>query len=723
MMPRSNAPSPAPLCGSLDATALAITGGAVVGVAFVAADALARDDFRDLPASRYVLGAALLYAFAGTLAGLVALALLALGRVAARLGRRTRLGADGSAAALFGVLAGAAVADTAFWAFRGNGVARSAAARVAPWVVIAVVGSGAALVTWIARRADAARRGGRPRSALVVACLTAALACALAFADLELYVALYARLHTALEATAALLAGLSVALVAPLLAARSRRARLAVRAAAAACLAWTIAAIASPSARALPARELASARREPDYVGRMLLRVQLAERFLASPRTFFGEPEDQMARLLHDYDVQTTARARAWDDRPAESPHVRTATEAIRANCRRCNVLVFYVDTLRWDAAKDPDIMPAARDFADRAVAFDQAFTVGSDTTHALAGVLRGGYDLDRDQPDDLLEMARRGTDARALVIPKSAAEFLEKQRPEFRFDDTLRIPDYDDGRSVWGYGADRPSADPLVDAALTWLRARRDERFFLWLFNFDVHNWREIDGDHLERLARETGLPDDAKLNWRYRAAARNVDRAFARLLDGLDRMGLADDTIVVLLSDHGEGLGQYGFWVHSTFVWTSLVHVPLAIRIPGVAPRVVRDRVSLVDLAPTLARIFVPDADLSPYQGEDLLSRLVPHPPKRRLPILLVGSDSDGLAHLGLIEPEGRHKLVVPLRLPIPELYDLEGDDFDATDLASRERGEVLRLLDRLVRSPVFPRTEPPPPVPSERSAAVAP
>jgi hypothetical protein len=705
--PRTNAP-----VSRLDRVALAIAASVAIGCAFIFADAATRDAWDGISVARYGLGALALYAIVGTAAGVAWAILFALEGAVARAASRRGVSPGIASAALFGVVAASASASTAFWAFRGNGVARSTVARVGPFVATLAVGAAAAGVAFLAKRADAARRDGRPRLAIVVASIAIVVGAVLAWADLELYVALYARLHSALELAAATLWGTALSLAAPPLVERSRGARHLARAVAAACVAFCVLAAASKTVRAFPARELAHARREPDYLGRMLLRLELVEDFVANPRAWRGETQDEMARLLREYDLQTTSRGHAWDDHPPEPPRVRDATDAIRRGCARCNVLVFYVDTLRWDAANDPAIMPAMRDFAAHAVAYDSAFTVGSDTTHALAGILRGGYDLDRPQPDDLLAMARRGTDAQALVIPQSAAEFLAKQRPDFRFDDTLRIADYDPARtSVWGYGADRPSAEPMVDAALSWLGAHAKARFFLWMFNFDVHNWREIDGDHLERVAAETGLPEEADLNWRYRAAARSVDRAFARLLEGLDRLGLSNDTIVVALADHGEGLGQFGFWVHSTFVWHSLVHVPLAIRIPGVAPRVVQDRVSLVDVAPTLARFFVPDADLTRYQGEDLLARLVPNPPKRRLPILLVGSDRDGLAHLGLVEPEGRYKLVLPLRPPIPELYDLEADDPDALDVADRNRAEVLRLLGQLVRSPVFPRADAPP------------
>jgi arylsulfatase A-like enzyme len=292
-------------------------------------------------------------------------------------------------------------------------------------------------------------------------------------------------------------------------------------------------------------------------------------------------------------------------------------------------------------------------------------------------------------------------------MVSQSAREFLSKLLPQFSFQETTVVPDYSPGNeNVWGYGADQPTAGRLVDRSLDWLREHRDQPFFMWVFNFDVHNWRELDDAYARQAGKQFGLFDEADPVWRYRVAAREVDAQLGRFLDGLRDLGVADDTVLLFVSDHGEGLGRDGFWVHSVFLWDSLVHVPLMLRAPGVPPSRVGDVVSLVDVAPTLARYMVVDAETGGYQGEDLLGYVVPNRPARQRPLLFMGTLKEVPVRLGIIDPSAPWKLVLPLEGAVPELYDLRAADPDSLDVSGERRPEMLRLLNELVRAPLFPR-----------------
>ncbi len=293
------------------------------------------------------------------------------------------------------------------------------------------------------------------------------------------------------------------------------------------------------------------------------------------------------------------------------------------------------------------------------------------------------------------------------LMVAQSAHEFLSKLLPQFKFDETVDVPDYSPGNeNVWGYGADQPTAARIVDRSLDWLHDHAGKPFVMWMFNFDVHNWRELDEAYARDVGKKNHLYDEADPVWRYRVAAREVDAQFGRFLGGLRDLGIADDTVLLFLSDHGEGLGREGFWVHSVFLWQALIHVPLILRVPGVPPAVVNDVVSLVDVAPTLSRFMVPDADTQGYQGEDLLSYLVPNHPPRRLPLVLMGTLKEVPVRLGIIDPKARFKLVLPLEGAVPELYDLRAADPDERDVSGTHGRETLKLLNELVRAPLFPR-----------------
>ncbi len=86
------------------------------------------------------------------------------------------------------------------------------------------------------------------------------------------------------------------------------------------------------------------------------------------------------------------------------------------------------------------------------------------------------------------------------------------------------------------------------------------------------------------------------------YDAAVTMADAELGRLLDVFAARGLLDDTVVVVVGDHGEALGEGGVMGHSGFLRPEVLRVPLVIKEPGQAPGRVEADVSLVDVAATL-------------------------------------------------------------------------------------------------------------------------
>ncbi len=642
-------------------------------------------------------------AFVGVLGGALFWGYRAIGRrVSARKPSLSRW-----LAPLSGALIGAVPASTtAFWLFSGQRVRGTALATWGPWVLMLVAAgaaaAGAEVIARVARRAES----GRSRAALTLAVVLFLVAAVLARIDLTFYVSLYSRLHTFLEVTAGSAAAFGFVLVMLVVAARSSRGFRVVEWVAYAGAATLVTFVLVEPSRAWASDALRHAWREPVYVGRMLSRVQIAEAFVRDPRGWRGATMSNVVRLRERYDIATTTRSPVWDKPLEEPPWFKEKLANLRGT-KEYNIVVFYVDTLRDDVARDPRIMPNLARFASRSIDFRRAYTTGSDTLHALPGMTGGSYDLFARQPNDVLHVARSAGYHSVLFVAQSAHEFLAKMLPEFTFEETKEVPDYAPGNeNVWGYGADQPTAARLVDRALDWLRERREKRFLLWMFNFDVHNWRELDDAYVREIGKREKLLDTSDPIYRYRIVARSIDVQFQRFLDGLRDLGMADDTIVLFVSDHGEGLGRDGFWVHSVFLWEGLVRVPLVLHVPGIEPKVVPDLVSIVDIAPTLARFMAKDAETSGYHGEDLLGYLVPGRPKRHLPIVLMSTLKEVPVRLGIIDPEAPWKLVLSLEGAVPELYDLRAEDPDALDVSEQHEPEMLRLLNDLVRAPAFPR-----------------
>jgi uncharacterized protein len=692
----------------LDRAAALTVASVLAAWVFVLADATQRT-FGSASVSRHVAASFALYAVAGAAVGLAASAIAYPAQLlATRLGGRYPRFAVFAAPAVYAVVAALASTGTAFWTFSGARVRATLLGSVGPWLFVLgiglVVAGLASLMQYAASKTEAERRW----PAVALAVVLALVAVATMLVDLKVYVALYERLHTVLEVAAWACAASAVLIAINLLAARFPRIKGGVRIFAAAALGWFLVVSALTPLREWLGRSLRHTWIDELYVGRALKRLQTVEAFLADPLGFRGLAMSRVDRLQKRYDVPVT-RDPAWEKPLAEPPELAAKIHALRGERDDFNIVVFYVDTLRADVAADPRIMPATVNFGKRALNFRQAYSAGSDTLRALPALTGGSYSVGVEPPPgDLLRVLRKNETLGVLFIAQSAYEFLAKLHPAFKFEKTVQIPDYPPEKTdVWGYGADGPTAGRIVDEALGWMKNQKNKRFFAWLFHFDQHNWRELDSEYVHVAAKKYTVPDSGGLNWRYRVVARAIDAEFQRLLKGLNDAGLADRTVVLFVSDHGEALGRDGFWVHSVFLWESLVRVPLILRVPGIPPRQIEERVSLVDVAPTLARYIQRDAPMLGYHGEDLVSYATPKRPPRRLPILMAAASKDQLARVGLIPADQSHKLVFSFESGLPELYDLRSSDPDIVSVAEQDPALTLRMLSTLARTPVFPRT----------------
>jgi arylsulfatase A-like enzyme len=251
------------------------------------------------------------------------------------------------------------------------------------------------------------------------------------------------------------------------------------------------------------------------------------------------------------------------------------------------------------------------------------------------------------------------------------------------------------------------------------WLAEHAGERFFLFLHTYTVHDYDPPPAylrcaeegctstrSDFKPFTMHTKSPepasatDQAHLRHRYDAALRFIDDELGRLLDRLAELGLAESTIVAVTSDHGEEMFERGYIQHGKSLYEELTRVPLILRVPGTAPRVVQEPVMLVDLAPTLlaALGFPPDPRM---QGVDLLA----DPPGPRL----VYSEVDDLfaRKTALREPGGKKLIHGPLDADVQarnekewELYDLAADPGEKDDLAAREPELLERLKAELER-----------------------
>lgn len=172
----------------------------------------------------------------------------------------------------------------------------------------------------------------------------------------------------------------------------------------------------------------------------------------------------------------------------------------------------------------------------------------------------------------------------------------------------------------------DPPIADPPPPAepceaftrGLDWMRARRDRPFFVFLHSYQVH-FPYTAPPPYDRLYEPVppGPVEGEYRRYRYEQEVRYADDQLRAFLEGLAALGVADRTLVIVTSDHGEGFGEHGLNDHTSDLYDEIARVPLVLRLPGALPRGhrVAEPVSVADLLPTVLDLLglppLPDLD----------------------------------------------------------------------------------------------------------------
>ena len=238
--------------------------------------------------------------------------------------------------------------------------------------------------------------------------------------------------------------------------------------------------------------------------------------------------------------------------------------------------------------------------------------------------------------------------------------------------------------------------ADDVVDAAAAWIGDHASQPVFAWLHLFDPHSPYAPPEPFATAYAK---APYDGEIAY--------TDAAIGRFFERLSRAGLASAAAVFIIADHGESLGEHGERTHGTFLYNATVHVPLLVKVPSAAARVVDAPVEAAELAPTIAELA--GTTLRSVDGRSVLPL-----------IARGGGDMDRPAYA-----ESYYQNVLlgwsPLRAvrtrtwkfieaPRPELYNLETD---AAEIHNRvdDRGALAVGLQRTL-----------PPIDDSRSATLS-
>ncbi len=297
------------------------------------------------------------------------------------------------------------------------------------------------------------------------------------------------------------------------------------------------------------------------------------------------------------------------------------------------NIVWLVAESWRADTL-DPEIMPATWAFAQKAQVFANHYSGGNGTRIGIFTMMTG---LPGTYWDAFLK-GRRGAPLIEVLQQQgyqmslyTSAKFSYPEFDQTVFSQVPREQLHEIDAPLAGWEKDRQNVSDLLKFIDTRDPARP---FFAWMFFESPHaryyfppesvirtpyrddiNYATLDRDELQK--------DIVPIKNRYLNAVHHLDSQFARILEYLETHGLLENTLVVMLGDHGEEFMENGYWGHNSTFSDPQTRTPLILWIPGRAPAVHEQLSSHLDVVPTLMPLLGvknPPEDYS--SGYDLFS-----------------------------------------------------------------------------------------------------
>jgi choline-sulfatase len=364
---------------------------------------------------------------------------------------------------------------------------------------------------------------------------------------------------------------------------------------------------------------------------------------------------------------------------------------------RRFNVVVVTLDTLRPDhlhcygysKIETPNIDGIAKIGA----LFENAVTQTPLTPPSHASIFTGLNPPSHHVRDTGGFILQPSTITLATILQQQGwdtAAFISSAVLKKRFGFNQGFAVYDDQMPKPGKGhefiedAERRAGD-TVDHALHWLEGQSGKPYFLWVHVYDPHLPYQPPSPYREQYKDR---PYDGEIAY--------ADHELGRLFETVRKKSPADKTLIAILSDHGESLGEHGEYSHGVFLYDSTLRIAFVLAGPGVpAGARMKRQARTIDFLPTVldlmdgrAPVSAQGASLTPYfQGKEADTAV-------SYAETLYPKINMGWAELRAI----RTNHWKYIRAPKPEMYDLSLDAAESSNVIQSHAAEVQRFEAQL-------------------------
>ena len=383
-------------------------------------------------------------------------------------------------------------------------------------------------------------------------------------------------------------------------------------------------------------------------------------------------------------------------------------------------ILILLVDCLRADhlAAGGSTLgaTPNLDRLASSAVVFDRASAVASWTRPSVPSLWTGLYPSEH----GLTDLIEGGKGVRGGVLSEDAVTVAEAMqaagyRTALIGNQFQLSPRFGMAQGFDLYQNNVKSAHGMRENLLGWLDEAPERPFFAYLHYLEIHwpYWQrastrgrfgsdaivsKLDGNLDElRAGIDSGavVLDDAdrkELAARYAESLAALDNEIGMLLDDLEKRGVLDETLVVVLADHGEELGERGGIEHGHTLKEELLHVPYIWRLPKTwRGRGQSHEAAMVEtrtLAPTLMALV--GQPIPPRVSAPSLLPWLAGPRPAAPPYRILAAESNGMFEVR----DERFKLLAQPAKKSFELFDLEADPGERRDIAAEHPAEFEAL-----------------------------